>query len=99
MEVVQVEDFINAPYVSSLAYAGLRVETINGRRELLNAEGEQLADEAMIKVALSDYLTSVYSGDFQDPETVFEKTTAEYLIDYLLEHQSEIDLEGCNRGI
>lgn len=99
MEVAQVEDFINAPYVSSLAYSGLRIEQINGRLELIDAEGEQLADEAMIKVALSDYLTSIYSGDFKTPEKTFEKTTADYLIDYLLQHQSVIDLEGCNRGI
>ncbi|WP_097055256.1 hypothetical protein [Salinimicrobium sediminis] len=99
MEVAQVEDFINAPYVSSLAYSGLRIEQINGRLELMDAEGEQLADEAMIKVALSDYLTSIYSGDFKTPEKTFEKTTADYLIDYLLQHQSVIDLEGCNRGI
>lgn len=99
MDVAKVEEFINASYVSSLAYSGLRMETINGRLELLNAEGEQLADNTLIKVALSDYLTSVYSGDFTNPEKIFEKTTAEYLIDYLLQHQSVIDLEGCNRGI
>lgn len=99
MDAAQVEDFINAPYVSSLAYAGLSMESINSRLELLDAEGQQLPDDVMVKVALSDYLTSVYSGNFRGPEKIFEKTTAEYLIDYLLQHQQEIDLRDCNRGI
>lgn len=99
MTVAEVEDFLNASYAPSLAYAGIRMERRNGRKELIAANGQLLSNDTKITVALSDYLSNVYSQDFSAPVTSFEKTTAEYLIDYLLEHQSVIDLDGCNRGI
>ena len=99
MSVAQVEKFINASYSSSLAYSGLQMKQINGRLELANGNGDLLPNDKVIKVALSDYLTNIYSADFRNPEKIFEKTTAEYLIDYLLEEQPVVDMQGCNRGI
>jgi 5'-nucleotidase len=48
---------------------------------------------------MNDYLSNVYQEDFQQPASTYEKTTAEYLIDYLKQYQSEINYAGCSRGI
>ncbi|WP_029036275.1 bifunctional metallophosphatase/5'-nucleotidase [Salinimicrobium xinjiangense] len=99
MTVGEVEDFLNVSYAPSLAYSGIKMERRNGRVELITANGNLLSNSTTVTVALSDYLSHVYSQDFTQPVTTFEKTTAEYLIDYLMQHQSVIDLDGCNRGI
>lgn len=99
MTVEQLESFLNAEYAPSLAYSGLKMEHRNGRVELIAADGNLLEDSMEITVAINDYLSNVYAQDFQQPAKTYEKTTAEYLIDYLKQHQSVIDNEGCNRGI
>jgi 5'-nucleotidase len=99
MTVGELEDFLNSSYAPSLAYSGIRMESRNGRKELIAANGSNMPDNTEITVALNDYISNVYAQDFQQPTTTYEKTTAEYLIDYLLQHQSVIDNDGCNRGI
>ncbi|WP_324720306.1 bifunctional metallophosphatase/5'-nucleotidase [Salinimicrobium sp. HB62] len=99
MTVEELEDFLNSSYAPSLAYSGIRIENRNGRKELIAANGSNMSDNTEISVALNDYISNVYSQDFQQPTTTYEKTTAEYLIDYLQQHQSIIDYDGCNRGI
>jgi 5'-nucleotidase len=99
MTVGELEDFLNSPYAPSLAYSGIMMENRNGRKELIAANGSNMSDNTEITVALNDYLTNVYAEDFQQPTSTYEKTTAEYLIDYLQQYQSVIDNDGCNRGI
>ena len=99
MTVGDLETFLNSSYAPSLAYSGIKMEYRNGRKELINSNGTYMSDNAEITVALSDYLSNVYAQDFQQPTTTYEKTTAEYLIDYLKQYQSVIDNTGCNRGI
>lgn len=99
MTVGELEDFLNSSYAPSLAYSGIRMESRNGRKELIAANGSNMPDNTQITVALSDYISNVYAQDFQQPTKTYEKTTAEYLIDYLQQHRSVIDNDGCNRGI
>ncbi|WP_029034388.1 bifunctional metallophosphatase/5'-nucleotidase [Salinimicrobium terrae] len=99
MTVEQLEIFLNASYAPSLAYSGIKMEQRNGKVELIADDGKPLPNSTEITVALNDYLSNVYMQDFREPTSTYEKTTAEYLIDYLKEYQSVIDNDGCNRGI
>jgi 5'-nucleotidase len=99
MTVGQLEGFLNASYAPSLAYSGIAMEYRNGRVELIAADGSLLPNASEITVAMNDYLSNVYEEDFQQPTSTYEKTTAEYLIDYLKQYQSEINYGDCNRGI
>lgn len=99
MSVAEIEAFLNAADAPSLAYSGVRMEKQNGSVELIAQDGSKLPDNMELTIGLSDYLSNVYSQNFSNPVKTFEKTTAEYLIDYLLQHQSVIDYDGCNRGI
>ncbi|MCC8359649.1 bifunctional metallophosphatase/5'-nucleotidase [Salinimicrobium sediminilitoris] len=99
MTVEQLETFLNADYAPSLAYSGIKMEYRNGRVELIATDGKMMDDAIEITVAVNDYLSNVYEQDFQQPTKTYEKTTAEYLIDYLEQYQSTIDNAGCNRSI
>lgn len=99
MTVGEIETFLNSQNVASLAYSGVQMYRKNGVADLYDASGKPLPNDSVLKVSLSDYISNVYVDYFGTPDEVFEKTTAEYLIEYLQGHQSVIDYENCNRGI
>ena len=99
MTVGELEEFLNSSYAPSLAYSGIKMEIRNGKKQLIAADGTNMSDNAEVTVALNDYISNVYAQDFQEPTVTYEKSTAEYLIDYLQQHQSVIDNDGCDRGI
>ena len=99
MTVGELENFLNSQYAPSLAYSGIKMEYRNGSVELIGDNGDPLPNSTEISIALNDYLTNVYREDFPQSTGTFEKTTAEYIIDYLKGYQSQIDYSGCNRGI
>ena len=99
MSVAELKAFLNSPEAPSLAFSGLMIKRENGRVSFYNEDGNELADDEILVVGLNDYISNVHAEDFGTPLKTFEKTTAEYLIDYLEQYQSVIDYDGCNSSI
>ena len=99
MSVGEIKAFLKASGNNALAYSGLKTQRSGGEIAIFDADGNSMQDEEMLTVALSDYISNVYHPYFHDPLKTWDKTTAEYLIDYLEQYQSVIDYDGCNRGI
>ena len=99
MNVGEVKAFLKASGSNALAYSGLQLQRSGGEVYIYDASGKVLGDEEELVVALSDYISNVYHPFFGNPLKTWEKTTAEYLIDYLEQYQSVIDYGSCNRGI
>ncbi|GAB2763104.1 hypothetical protein GCM10010465_05200 [Actinomadura fibrosa] len=99
MTVAELRAFLLSPNAPSMAWAGVQIQQSGGSINFYDGSGNKLADDRILVVGLNDYISSVYPGVFGAPEKTYEKTTAEYLIDYLKGYQSVIDYDGCNRGI
>ncbi|MCP9199399.1 bifunctional metallophosphatase/5'-nucleotidase [Gramella sp. GC03-9] len=99
MSVKELKEFLEAPDAPSMAYSGLKMTRDNGRVRIYDPEGRELNDEYELVIGLNDYISNVHSDDFTSPLKTFEKTTAEYLIEYLKAYQSVIDYEDCNNSI
>lgn len=99
MTVAELKTFLNSPEAPSLAYSGVQIKRIDGRVHFYDADGTELSDDKILVVGLNDYISNVHANRFGSPVKTFEKTTAEYLIEYLQQYQSVIDYEGCNNGI
>ncbi|MDX1760671.1 MAG: metallophosphoesterase [Christiangramia sp.] len=99
MSIRELKDFLNSEDAPSLAYSGLDITRENGQLHFYDSEGNELEDDESLVLGLNDYISNVYPEFFGSPLKTYEKTTAEYLIDYLEQYQSVIDYEGCNNGI
>ncbi|MGA8854394.1 MAG: bifunctional UDP-sugar hydrolase/5'-nucleotidase [Christiangramia sp.] len=99
MTVSDLKSFLNNSEAPSLAYSGIEIYREDGRVQFYDAEGEKLKDDDVLIVGLNDYISNVYPDNFGSPIKTFEKTTAEYLIEYLTQYQSVIDYEDCNNGV
>lgn len=99
MSVAELKEFLNSPDAPSLAFSGVKISRDNGGVHFYDGQGNELADDYILVVGLNDYISNVHSDDFGSPLKTFEKTTAEYLIEYLKQYQSVIDYEGCDEGI
>jgi hypothetical protein len=52
----------------------------------------------MLTFALNDYITNEFGDLFGTPTVSFEKTTADYIIEYLKRmNPGVIDYQGCSR--
>ncbi|MGB7785727.1 MAG: hypothetical protein WBL27_06465, partial [Salinimicrobium sp.] len=99
MSVGEIKAFLKASGSGALAYSGLQLQRQGGNIYIYDVEGKPMEDDETLLVAMNDYISNVYHPYFHDPVKTWEKTTAEYLIDYLEQYQSVIDYDGCNRGI
>ena len=99
MTVAELRAFLLSPNAPSMAWSGVQIQRSGGSIDFYDGSGSKLADGRILVVGLNDYISSVYPNVFANPEKTYEKTTAEYLIDYLKAYQSVIDYDGCNRGI
>lgn len=99
MTVGDIKEFLSASNSNALAYSGLEIRRSAGRIIIYDPAGQALADNELLVVGLSDYISNVYADYFDAPLKTYEKTTAEYLIEYLEQHQSVIDYDGCYNSI
>ncbi|MUP45221.1 bifunctional metallophosphatase/5'-nucleotidase [Gramella sp. BOM4] len=99
MSVAELKDFLESPDAPSLAYSGLVMIRENGRVQIYDADGREMGEEEELVIGLNDYISNVHKDDFGSPIKTFEKTTAEYLIQYLEAYQSVIDYEECENSI
>ncbi|MGB7842350.1 MAG: 5'-nucleotidase C-terminal domain-containing protein [Salinimicrobium sp.] len=99
MSVGEIKAFLKASGANALAYSGLQLKRSGAEVYVYDASGDVMGDEEELVVALNDYISNVYQPFFGTPSKTWEKTTAEYLIDYLEQYQSVIDYDGCNTGI
>ena len=98
MTVAELKAFFNSGNAPSLAYSGVEMVNRNGSIIFLDSSGNTLPDNKILTVGLNDYISNVYPEYFETPEKTFDKTTAEYIIDYLKEYQSVIDYRNCERS-
>ncbi len=64
----------------------------------LTANGVELPDDQLLTFALNDYITNEFGDLFDTPDVSYEKTTAEYIIEYLKTvNPGIIDYQGCTR--
>ena len=99
MTVGEIKAFLKASGTNALSFSGLQVERSGGEVYVYDASGDIMGDEEELVVALNDYISNVYQPFFGTPSKTWEKTTAEYLIEYLKKYQSVIDYDGCNHSI
>lgn len=99
MSVGDLKAFLKASGANALAFSGIEVKRSGGEINVYDATGNTLGDEEELVVALNDYISNVYHPFFGSPIKTWDKTTAEYLIDYLKQYQSVIDYDGCNHSI
>lgn len=99
MTVAELRMFLMSPEAPSLAYSGIKISRANDTVRFYDGAGYELNDDRVLTVGMNDYISNVHSGVFGEPVKTFEKTTAEYLIEYLQQYQSVIDYEGCNNSI
>jgi 5'-nucleotidase len=97
LSVGQLEDLleqINTSYSYSSAYTLVR----EGDQIEITANGVELPDDQLLTFALNDYITHEFGDLFDTPDVSYEKTTAEYIIEYLKTmNPGPIDYQGCER--
>jgi len=97
LSVGQLEDLleqINTSYSYSSFYTLVR----EGDQIELTANGVELPDDQLLTFALNDYITNEFGDLFDTPDVSYEKTTAEYIIEYLKTvNPGIIDYQGCTR--
>ena len=98
MTVAQLKAFFNSGNAPALAYSGVTMETRNGTTVFLDSSGKIMADDKILTVGLNDYISNVYPDYFGTPVKTYEKTTAEYIIDFLKGYQAEINYGNCDRS-
>ncbi|WP_424492915.1 InlB B-repeat-containing protein [Salinimicrobium sp. GXAS 041] len=98
MTVGELKTFFDSGDAPALAYSGVKMERRNGNTVFRDSSGKVLADDMLLTVALNDYISNVYPVYFGAPVRTYEKTTAEYIIDYLEQYQSEINYGNCERS-
>ena len=81
-----------------MAYSGVLMQRVNGELEFYNSEGKEMDDAEVLVIGLNDYISNVHADYFATPLKTYEKTTTEYIIDYLKGDQSVIDYENCARS-
>lgn len=99
MTVAELKRFLTSPEAPSLAYSGVKIARADGNIIIYDSEGNVMSDDEVLIIGLNDYISNVHADMFGSPLKTFEKTTAEYLIEYLQQYQSVIDYEGCNNSI
>lgn len=99
MTVAELKNFLMDPEAPSLAYSGVRIARTNGNITIYDSEENVMSDNEVLVIGMNDYISNVHADNFGSPVKTFEKTTAEYLIEYLQEYQSVIDYEDCNNSI
>jgi len=97
LSVGQLEDLleqINTSYSYSSAYTLVR----EGDQIELTVNGVELPNDQILTFALNDYITHEFDDLFDTPDVSYEKTTAEYIIEYLKTlNPGIIDYQGCTR--
>lgn len=99
MSIAELKTFLESPDAPSLSFSGVQIIRQNGRVRFYGSDGNEMNDDEVLVVGLNDYISNVFPDNFGTPIKTFEKTTAEYLIEYLEQYQSVIDYDGCNNGI
>lgn len=99
MSVAELRTFLSSPEAPSLAFSGVKIKKDKDKILFYDGEGNELSDDETLVVGLNDYISQVHAESFGTPLKTFEKTTAEYLIEYLKRYQAVIDYQDCNNGI
>jgi len=57
-----------------------------------------LEDTDVIDFSLNDYISNVFGGYFPEPYFTYEKTTTDYVIEYIRDiHQGDVNYENCSQ--
>jgi len=98
MTITELRTFLNA-FRSSFSYS-TTLEISKDQNQILqfSKDGITLEDTDVVNFSLNDYISNVYKDYFPEPSFTYEKTTAEYIIEYIRDiHQGAINYENCNQ--
>jgi 5'-nucleotidase/UDP-sugar diphosphatase len=96
MTITELRTFLNA-FRSSFSYS-TTLEISKDQNQILqfSKDGITLEDTDVVNFSLNDYISNVYKDYFPEPSFTYEKTTAEYIIEYIRDiHQGAINYENC----
>ena len=96
MSVTELRTFLTT-YQSSFSYS-TTLEIRKDQNQILqfSKDGITLEDTDVVDFSLNDYISNVYEDYFPEPSFTYEKTTAEYIIEYIRDiHQGAINYENC----
>ena len=97
LSVGALEDLLEQINTSYSYSSDFTLERYGDQIELTQG-GTQLPDDRILTFALNDYITNEFGDLFGTPTVSFEKTTADYIIEYLKTMDpGVIDYQGCSR--
>ena len=96
MTVADIKDlFIGSG--AGFYYSGVHIEQQNTDIKISDLNGNELHDQAILRLGSNDYIPAVYDNYFPTNGEVQSLTAAETIISYLEEINSEVDYENCER--
>jgi 2',3'-cyclic-nucleotide 2'-phosphodiesterase (5'-nucleotidase family) len=81
-----------------LYYSGIEIKQIGDEIEIRSMDGKLLADTTHLSIGINDYIPATNAAFFPDDGEKMSYTTAEALIYYLKNIQSQVNYNSCSRA-
>ncbi len=95
MTVNEIKTFLKGSK-SGFYYSGLQIQQSGNSVIIKDLNGNLIPDEYVLKIGLNDYIPAVFDVYFPVEKVELSCTTAETLIAYLEEINSQVDFLNCN---
>ena len=96
MMVLEIKEFL-MNCQSWLCYSGVEIEQIDSDIQIRDYAGNIISDDVILTVGINDYISAVYDNYFPETGNVQPYTTAEALMFYLRNINSDVNYPDCGR--
>ena len=97
MTIGEIKEFLEASN-SEFYYSGVDINQTGNTIQINDSAGNILEDNIIVSVGINDYIPAVYDGYFPVDREIQPFTTAEAIIDYLQNINSEVSYFSCDRS-
>jgi 5'-nucleotidase/UDP-sugar diphosphatase len=95
LTVAQIKKFLKESQ-SGFYFAGLSISQIGEQVVISNSKGDQLKDNNIIKLCMSDYAAAVHHTFFPKQGKVFNQTSSQMLINHLRKTRKALNYTNCS---
>lgn len=81
---------------SGFYYSGIQISSTGSGIDIWDASGNLLPDETILSVGINDYIPAVHDTFFPSNGVLQPNTTAELIIDYLVNINDQVDYPDCD---
>ena len=95
MSIAEIKAFLKGSG-SGFYYSGLQIEQIGENIQIKDSNGNILTDNTILSLGINDYIPAVHETYFPTNGSIQSLTTAETIISYLVNVNSQVNYPNCD---